>query len=129
MKRKTKIPLKLQFFAEDGEKPKDDDTSLSEPMQALQRIMGSMEGIENFTDDFDIIRSALEAQTSAGTPTGGNEDNTDWKASYDKLKAEYVKRFGEYTEQRIEVEFGSENKPVDYANIDFSYGLFDGKTE
>lgn len=122
----NKLPLKLQFFAEESVKL--EENSKPDAMVALQHIMDAMPNIEDFSDDFDTVRNVMKS-LEANPPSAGNTESYDWESAYNKLKSEYVKRFGEYTEQRIEVEFGSEDKKPNYSNMNFSMGLFDGSTE
>ena len=122
----NKLPLKLQFFAEESDKPK--ENSKPDAMGALQHIMDAMPNIEDFSDDFDTVKKAMKS-LEGNPPSAGDTESYDWEGAYNKLKSEYVKRFGEYTEQRIEVEFGSEDKKPNYSNMNFSMGWFGGTTE
>ena len=111
------MKLNIQFFAEE------EVTDLT-PLEAIQKIMSSMENMEDFTEEFDIIKSAISDQVRA-------TDYSDYvpKVKYDNLKSAYVERFGEMTEQHIEVSMEQEFEKQSIYDIDFTRNMFDGSTE
>lgn len=123
------MKMNIQFFADELGETKNEGTVSTEGMQALQRIMDNFGSIEDYSDDFDTVRKAMESVDN-GTSAPVNTDSTNWEEAYNKLKKEYVKRFGEYTQQTVSVQLVSEteNKP-DLSKIDFGRNLFNGSTE
>lgn len=116
------MKLNIQFFAEE------DATELT-PLEAIQKIMSSMENMEDFTEEFDIIKSVINDKESA---TGESEpDYSDYvpKEKYDNLKSSYIKRFGEMTDHHVEVDMAEEETHESIYNIDFTRNMFDGSTE
>ena len=121
-----KLPLNIQFFAED---PNED---VMTPSDVLNKLMGSLP-IEEWADEFDILQKAI---ANEGTNMTTDEDyqklkdeNEKLAKSYDKLTEAYKKRFGELTEEKIENTLGrKEENKIDYRNIDMSAGFY-GATE
>lgn len=111
------MKLNIQFFAEE------DDTELT-PLEAIKKIMESMENMEDFTEEFDIIKTAISDKVTA-------TEESDYvpKEKYDNLKSAYIKRFGEMTEHHVEVNMAEEETQESIYNIDFTKSMFDGSTE
>lgn len=116
------MKLNIQFFAEE------DATELT-PLEAIQKIMSSMENMEDFTEEFDIIKSAISDQVTATEEYEPDYSDYVPKEKYDNLKSAYVKRFGEMTEQHIEVSMEQESERQSIYDIDFTRNMFDGSTE
>ena len=116
------MKLNIQFFAEE------DVTNLN-PLEAIQKIMSSMENMEDFTEEFDIIKLAISDQVTAKEESEPDYSDYVPKEKYDNLKSAYVKRFGEMTEQHIEVSMEQPHEGEKVYNIDFTRNMFDGSTE
>ena len=116
------MKLNIQFFAEE------DVTNLN-PLEAIQKIMSSMENMEDFTEEFDIIKFAISNQVTAKEESEPDYSDYVPKEKYDNLKSAYVKRFGEMTEQHIEVSMEQPHEGEKVYNIDFTRNMFDGSTE
>lgn len=95
-------------------------------LEALQELMKIVPDFETHVDLFDTIKEELASKT-ADVETVDLSEYVDVK-TYNDLKDKYIQRFGEITENHIDVE-KTEVKEPDYANMDFSYGIFDGSTE
>lgn len=95
-------------------------------LEALQELMKIVPDFETHVELFDAIKEEI-ASKGENTETVDLSEYVDVK-TYNDLKDKYIQRFGEITEHHIDVEKTEVMEP-DYANMNYSYGLFDGSTE
>ena len=116
------MKLNIQFFAEE-------DAKELNPLEAIKKIMESMENMEDFTEEFDIIKTAIIDKETAVEESEPDYSDYVPKEKYDNLKSAYIKRFGEMAEHHVEVDMGEEGTQESIYNIDFTKSMFDGSTE
>lgn len=122
-----KLPLNIQFFAEEENKEKDD---VMTPENVLIKLMGSLP-IEDWVEEFDVLQKAIAENTTAIDTDANYEElkkeNERLSKNYNKLTEAYKKRFGELTEEKIQNTLGrNEEAELDYRELNMAAGFFAG---
>lgn len=112
------MKLNIQFFAEE-------DVTEKSALEALTKIMKNLENMEEYANEFDMIKKAISDKVSGVIDTEPDLSEYVPRTQYDELKKAYIERFGEFTEQKIDVKVEESDEESIY-NIDF---MFDGSTE